>query len=80
MARQYYTLLQYDPAVYVGGAIATRGYWAIAFGDYERATVEQELSDVADSECKPKRFFKIIRTSDRATDIAAKVARINEEA
>ena len=50
--------------------------WAIAFGDYSRATVKEERVDHRDHDWKA-RDLKIITTGDTQAEIDAAVAEIN---
>lgn len=70
MSESYYTLLTRNDGA----------PWAIEFGDYDRDCVEFERDDIkwrciSLSEKAPK--FKIIKTSDRQSDIRARVDALN---
>jgi hypothetical protein len=73
-AKPYFTLLERD---HPGDR------WAIAFGDYQRSVVAQEMDDLryaafpTGRRTKNGREWKIIRTSDGQKEIEAEVARIN---
>lgn len=55
--------------------------WAIAFGDYDKAVVEQERDDLMDSWGAAKKHFKVIRTdSAKQALIDAEVAKLNDAA
>ena len=70
MSKPYYTLLTRDGVC---------DPWAITFGDYSKEVVEQELSDMRDSDLTMKRDnAKIIKTGDKQADIVAAVAKLNE--
>jgi hypothetical protein len=66
MSRRYHVLLTRE------GGVA----WAIAFGDYSRATVNEERTDYRDHDWKA-RDLKIITTGDTQAEIDAAVAEIN---
>lgn len=66
-ARTYYTLLSRGPD-------DTR--WAIEFGDYDRATVRDELNDLKDGDYCDHRFI-IMPTPDDQASIDAAVAQLN---
>lgn len=71
MAKPYFTLVFNE-----GSHLAEP--WGIAFGDYDRAFVEQVRDDLADSWDAPKKAFKIIRTETaKQAEIDAAVARLN---
>lgn len=70
-SRPYFTLLFNE-----GGHLAAP--WGIAFGDYDRETVEQERDDLANGWGAPKRAFKIIKTETaKQTEIDAVLAELN---
>ena len=66
MSKRYHVLLTRDD----GGA------WGVAFGDYDRTTVDEERADYRDHDWKA-RDLKIITTGDRQADIVAAVAKLN---
>lgn len=63
---RYYTLVEL-----VGGK------WSPQFGDYSREVVAQEIVDRADSDMRPRRFYKIVVSDDKQTSINATVAKLN---
>ncbi|RWP18983.1 MAG: hypothetical protein EOR00_09605 [Mesorhizobium sp.] len=68
MARKYHTLLTKD---------APTDPWAIAFGDYDLWSVEEERDDHVGRGWKRSQL-KIITTGSRQRDIDAAVAALNE--
>lgn len=69
--KQYFSLIERDDV---------DGRWSIQFGDYDREVVAQELIDVAYSQGRPRRAFKIIKTADDQASIFAAVADLNRAA
>ena len=65
MARKYFTL-----------AVRTDGKWSAQFGDYDRATVQDELTDYRDHDMKAK-DLRIVISGDRQSDIDAAIAKLN---
>lgn len=65
--RTYYSLLEMQD-----------GQWAIAFGDYERAVVRQELLDLKEGAGRKTRYM-IVETMDDQASIDAAVAHYNAE-
>lgn len=51
------------------------GKWSVQFGDYDRSVVEDEKSDLLDSEEGIK--LKIVKTDDSQAAIEAKLASLN---
>ena len=69
MARDYYTLLTREHTF--------EGKWAIQFGDYEKAVVEQERKDSYGGYAV--RNTKIIKTDDNQASIQEWVDILNKE-
>ncbi len=69
--RQYHSLLTRDSA---------SAPWGIAFGDYSKAVVQQELVDLIDSGEAKRSNSKIITTGSRQQDINAAVLQLNAAA
>lgn len=63
---KYYTLVEFDP---------NHDAWCIAFGDYDRQTVVDEMNDYRSRGAN--HGMTIITTSDKQDDIDAKIAEIN---
>lgn len=72
MATKYYSLLTRE-------VIPSGHVWAIAFGDYDRETVEFEREDYRDNGHKAK-DLKIITTDDSHAAIRAAVDKLNGKA
>lgn len=73
-ARPYFTLL-FNEGTHLSEP------WGIAFGDYDKAVVEQELLDLADSWDAPKKAFKIVKTpTHMQAEIDAVLAELNAAA
>ena len=68
----YFTLIERDK---------TEGSWRIAFGDYVRSVVQEEMRDMRDRARieKTGTIFRIIRTDDSQRAIDAEVAIWNAE-
>jgi hypothetical protein len=66
MSHRYFTLLHREDD----------GVWAIEFGDYSRAVVQDELEDFLDHDIRRK-DLRIIQTQDDQASINVAVAALN---
>ena len=75
----YYTLIslvraQEDTPQY---KVGTPLYWQIEFGDYDRATVKDEMEYLKESTRTPLKDMKIISTDGTDAEIYARVKELN---
>lgn len=70
MTTPYFTLIERD---------STDDMWRIAFGDYVRSVVQDEMRDMKDRARieKTGALFRIIRTDEAQAAIDAEVAKLN---
>ena len=65
MAKTYYTLASRD-----------NGTWGVAFGDYSRTVVQDELADMRDNGYA-RSDLKIVKTADSQPEIDYAIAQLN---
>ena len=68
MAKRYFTLLEYDN---------DRNAWYPQFGDYICNVVKQEMIDMAHSNMRPRRYYRIISSGSSGKSVMAAVEAFN---